>query len=122
MDDIWAEWTREAVERRLVAAYRALPDTPVLGRASGKALTLADGRASPMTQVLSWGLVLKEDPEAWRYLLAWARCMALRESFGEHCRLARWSRSTAEDGRRRGAEKIAAALAAMALPQVVTAS
>ena len=101
-------WTRQRVEARLVAAFRAMPWCPIFRRGPANR-TLTNGR-NAVTAVLDWASLLDRDPDGRAYLWAWARCQATRESFSEHCSERGWRRSTAEAGRRRGAEAIARSL------------
>lgn len=98
------------VEARLVAAFRRLPNCPVFalpekGVVPRRLTGLDDGAGA--ADVLAWAELLDDDREGRLVLWAWARCRAGRESFGAVCREAGWSRTTAEVGRRRGADAIA---------------
>ena len=101
-------WTRSRVEGCLIAAFRAMPFCPVY-TVGLRVKSVTDGD-NAMTSVLSWAAFLDRDPDGRKYLWAWARCQATRTSFGELCRYMGWPRNTAETGRRRGAEAIAARL------------
>jgi len=110
MDPGGEGWSRQRVEHRLIAAFRAMPSCPVYRH--GRRLRPAEpGRdTSALTEVLNWARLLDHDPRARLYLWAWARCMATNASFAELCAGLGWKRSTAEVGRRRGAATLAAAL------------
>ena len=112
MDTGELSWSRGRVEARLIAAFRRMPSCPVYTIGSRVKSVTDDENA--MTSVLSWAGFLDHDPDGRKYLWAWARCKATRTSFGELCRSMGWPRNTAETGRRRGAEIIAARLAAAA--------
>lgn len=103
-------WTREAVERRLIAAFRASPAArvyrPGMAPVSGSAGAIAGGEA------LGWAVLLPHDPQGRLMLWCWARCRATGASYGETCREMGWSRNRAELGRRRAAAAIAAGLRA----------
>ena len=101
-------WTRERVETRLIAAFRLMPSCPVYGL--GREIRTAAAGRTALTDVLEWSALLAGDSDARIYLWTWARCKASGASFGEQVRGLGWSRSTAEDGRRRAAEAIARAL------------
>ncbi len=101
-------WTRSRVEVRLIAAFRALPFCPVY--TVGLRVKTVAGAENSLTTALSWGAFLKHDDDSRKYLWAWARCKAKRESFSELCRGNGWKQPTAERGRRRAADTIAARL------------
>lgn len=105
--------TRLTVEAALIAMYRALPGCPMLVRASG--IDVRSGATlSPrddLREPLMWGRRFCPDDKFGRHILGtWARCQATKSSFGEQCRELGWNRSTAEDARRRAADRIAAGL------------
>ncbi len=89
-----------------------MPACPVYGH--GRRINTASDNQNTLTQVLNWSRILDRDPDARKYLWAWARCRATRDSFGALCRAMGWPRPTAEDGRRRGAKAIARALQSVA--------
>ena len=109
-------WTRERVETRLIAAFRAMPACPVYGH--GRRVKTASDQQSTLTDVLNWNQLLDRDPNGRKYLWAWARCRATKDSFGALCLAMGWKRSTAEDGRRRGALALAKALQSIANNQL----
>ena len=96
------------MEQRLIAAFRAMPSCPVYS--TGRALLTLGGRRTPLTDVLEWGAVLDGDRDGRVFLLTWARCQATGEPFADAVRGKGCSRATAERGRRRAAETIAAHL------------
>lgn len=112
-------WTRERVEARLIAAFRAMPACPVYGH--GPRIKTATDDQNSLTAVLNWARLLDRDPAARKYLWAWARCRATKDSYGALCRAMGWKRPTAEDGRRRGAMTIAKVLHSAALQSVAQA-
>ena len=103
-----SDWTRGRVEARLIAAFRAMPSCPIYRR--GPTIKAVAGGRHALTGALNWAPLLDHDPDAKAYLWAWARCRATRDSFSEHCRERGWRQSTAEAGRRRGADAIARSL------------
>lgn len=114
MDTPGTTWTRARVETRLIAAFKLMPGLPVYGIGGRQLRTAEDRRSTPLTDALEWASLLDGDPDGRKYLWAWARCQATRDSFGALCRGHGWKRTTVEVGRRRAAAAIAARLSAAA--------
>ena len=103
-------WTSEQVEAHLIAAYRRLPYAPVYSTGGHlQSGILAD--PDPTVDTLSWPTRFVPDRPDRLMLSTWANCQANHpREYAERCRAMGWSRATAERGRRRAAERIAACL------------
>ncbi len=101
-------WTRAQVEARLIAVFRQMPSCPVFS--TGQRIRTTEAKRTPLTEVLEWAQLLDGDPDGKTYLWAWASNRARGDSFSGYCLDMDWNRRTAERGRRRAADALAAIL------------
>ena len=90
-----------------------MPGRPVYTHGSG-VRTMTGSDATALLGALSWACHLDADPDGRKYLWAWARCQATRDSFAALCIGMGWKQPTAERGRRRAANAIAERLSTRA--------
>ncbi len=71
-------WTAERIEVRLIAAFRALPSSPVYSRAGR--VRANDRAGGSHAEALSWAARFAPGRNEALALLTWARCRATGES------------------------------------------
>ena len=98
-------WTPDLVADRLVAAFRRLPDHPVMSR--GRAFTDDDGVE---VEPFGWPERFVVDRHHRAVLMTWARCRAIGASVTARYDDLEWQRDTAERHRRKALAAIARGL------------
>ncbi len=98
--DVVDGWTRALVEARLIADFRAVPFFPIY----------REGDPVGTPEALGWAIRHIPNRAERLAVLIWARSMARGVSVREQYRALGWSRSSAEEKRRRGLERILGAL------------
>ena len=105
-------WTREGVEAKLLETLRPKPGVTIVR--SGSRYRAIDPQHNDLVEPLNWPARFVPDPRERRMLQIWLRCRSetiagagFDASFATAIAERGWSRSTAEDVRRRAAQRIA---------------
>lgn len=101
-----APWTPDRVAEQLVAAFRRLPDRPVLSRAGSFSIDGAE------VEPFGWPERFVADTWDRRVLMTWARCRAIGASVSDRYRDLEWPRRRAERHRQKALAAIARGLSA----------
>ena len=106
-------WTCADIGLWLIAAFRAMPTTPIYAPRGNTLVALGVVPSATFDIIAFTGTVLGDKSVERLVVLIWARAKATKGEVGgsiaQFCAERNWSRSTFEDRRRRACERIAEA-------------